>query len=101
MLLKTEEMIMTRPPTQGGLGVHHVKMKALAGLVTTFLETAYNPKFHRSMYHSNLFRFYVLEDTSVPDPGVPPFYSVNFFQTIKKVHDESALNVCVMTERQW
>ena len=101
MLLKPEEIIMTRPPSQGGLGVHHVKMKALAGLITTFLETACNPKFHRSMYHSNLFRFYVLEDTSVPDPGLPPFYSINFFQTIKKVHDESALNVCVMTERQW
>ena len=37
MLLKPEEMIMSRPAYHGGLGVHNVKMKALAGLITTFL----------------------------------------------------------------
>ena len=101
MLLKPEEMIMTRPASFGGLGVHNVKMKALAGLITTFLETACNPKYSQSLYHSNLFRFYVLEDNSISEPGLPPFYSISFFQTIKKIHNECPLNVKVMTEGQW
>ena len=43
MLLKPEVMIMARPAHCGGLGIHNVKMRALAGLVTTFLESARNP----------------------------------------------------------
>ena len=78
-----------------------MKMKALAGLITTFLETACNPKYSQSLFHSNLFQFYVLEDTSIPDPGLPPFYSNSFFQVIKKVKSESSLMVGAMTERQW
>ena len=101
MLLKPEEMIMSRPVSFGGLGVHNVKMKALAGLITTFMETASNPKYSQSLYHNNLFRYYVLEDTSIPDPGLPPFYSGSFFATIKKVHEESPLNVTAMSEQQW
>ena len=99
--MQPEEMIMTRPAYFGGLAVHNVKMKALAGLITTFLETACNPKYSQSLYHSMLFRFYVLEDTSIPDPGLPPFYPLSFFQTIKKTHDESSLNVGVLTEGLW
>ena len=101
MLLKPEEMVMTRPASDGGWGVNNVKMKALAGLITTFLETACNPKYSQSLYHNNLFRYYVLDDTSILDPGLPPFYSISFFQTIKKIHEESPLNVAVMTEGQW
>ena len=101
LLLKPEELVMSRPASFGGLAVHNVSMKALAGLITTFLETACNPKYRQSLYHSNLFRFYVLDDNSIPDPGLPPFYSIKFFQIIKKIHTESPLNVCVMTKRQW
>ena len=101
MLLKPEEMVMTRPASYGGLGIHNIKMKALAGLITTFLETACNPKYSQSLYHSNLYRYYVLDDTSILDPGLPPFYSISFFQTIKKIHEESPLNVATMTEGQW
>ena len=72
MLLKPEEMIMSRSASVGGLGVHNVALKSLAGLISTFLETACNPKYRRSLYHSNLFRFHVLEDKSIPDPGFPP-----------------------------
>ena len=101
MLLKPEEMIMSRPAYHGGLGVHNVKMMALAGLITTFLETACNPKYSQSLFHSNLFQYHVIEDTSIPDPGLPPFYSNNFFQIIKKVQSESSHSVGVMSESQW
>ena len=99
--IKPEEMIMFRPPSYGGLGVHHVKLKAQAALTRTFLETACHPKFRHSLFHTNLFRFHVLDDTTIPDPGLPPFYPKEFFAKIKQVRNESCLNVSVMTEKQW
>ena len=101
MLLKPEEMVMVRPVTSGGLGVHHVGMKALAGLIKTFLETASNPKFQHSLYHELLFRYHVLEDSSITNPGFPPYYSEAFFTTIRQVHQDSPLNVSTMSEGQW
>ena len=100
-LLKPEEAVMFRPSSYGGLGVHHVKLKAQAALTRTFLETACNPKFKPSLYHSNLLRFNVFEDSSLPDPDIPPFYSLEFFKKIKEVHQTSPLNIASMNERQW
>ena len=34
MLLKPEEMMLHRPASHGGLGLHHVKLKALAELIS-------------------------------------------------------------------
>ena len=92
---------MFRPSSFGGLGIHHVKLKALAALTRTFLDTACNPKFQISLYHSCLYRYFVLEDSSIPNPGLPPFYSLEFFKQIRQVHIETPLNITTMTERQW
>ena len=100
-LIKPEEKVMFRPPTHGGLGMHHVKWKAMAGLVRSFLETACISKFQRSQYHSLLYRYHVLDDRSVPNPGYPPFYSAEFFSLIRAVHTESPLNIAQMSEKQW
>ena len=100
-LLKPEEFVMYRPASYGGLGVINVKMKAMAGLIKSFLETAGNEKFLPSLYHTLLFRFHVLDDTSVQDPGFPPFYSKEFFSSIRKVHHETPLNVFKMSEKEW
>ena len=99
--LKPEEMFILRPASFGGLGMHHVKFKALAALTRTFLETACNPKFQQSLFHSNLYRYHILQDVSLPDPGFPPFYSKEFFQKIRDVHAETPLNIMRMTEKQW
>ena len=48
MLEKPEELAMHRPRAQGGLGVHHVRSKALAILIRSFIETALSPKFIRN-----------------------------------------------------
>ena len=85
-LLKPEEMVMYRPSHRGGLGVINVKLKALAGLIKTFLETAGNGIYRPSLYHSLLYRYQILDDHSVPDPGIPPFYSNDFFNTIRTRH---------------
>ena len=100
-LIKPEEIIMFRPPTYGGLGVHNVKWKAMAGLIRTFLETACIPKFQTSLYHSLLYRYHVLDDHSFPNPGYPPFYNAEFFSLVKAVHNDSPLNVTKMSEKQW
>ena len=100
-LLKPEEMVMYRPSSFGGLGVLNVKFKAMAGLIKSFLETAGNDKFRSSLYHTLLFRYHVLLDRSIPNPGIPPFYSKDFFSKIQKVHQESPLNIFYMTEKDW
>ena len=101
MLFKPEEMVMVRPVRYGGLGIFDVKWKAMAGLIRSFLETACNPDFIHSLYHELLFRYHVQEDKSFANPGLPPFYSASFFETIKKVYDVSPQKVGKMTESQW
>ena len=82
-LLKPEERVLFRPPVHGGLGLHNVKWKSLAGMIRTFLETACNPKFQTSLYHSLLYRYHVLEDLSMPNPGYPPFYNATIFSIMR------------------
>ena len=100
-LLKPEEHVMYRPPSYGGLGVINVKMKAMAGLIKSFLETAGNEKFLESLYHTILFKVNVLDDISLPSLTLPPFYNKDFFATIRRVHLETPLNVLYMSEKEW
>ena len=81
--------------------MHNVQYKAQAMLIRSFLETAINPAFLHSLYHNSLFRYHVLQQRDIPDPGIPPNYSSEFFLTIKNVHDNSPLNVATMTSSQW
>ena len=97
MLEKPSEAVMCRPTLHGGLGVQSIKFRAQAGLIRTFMETAANPKFRHNLLHSHLFQFHVLGDTSLPDPGFPPYYPQAFFQAIKSVHDNTLLNVKTMS----
>ena len=101
MLIKPEETVLHRHATVGGLNMFNVKMKALAGLIRTFLETACIPRFRQSLYHQLLLRYHVFEDTSVENPGFPPFYSQDFFSVISQVHHHSTLNIQHMSEKQW
>ena len=85
-LEKPEEMILHRPIQMGGLGLHHVKRKALALLIKTFMETAAHPAFTHNLLHSILYRVHVLGDDSITSPPpLPPYYSPSFFDTIRKV----------------
>ena len=95
------EAVMCRPPSHGGLGVASVQFKARALLIRTFLETAAIPKFRHSLLHSLLYRFHVLDDHSIPDPGFPPYYPPEFFAMIKKVHTVTPLNILTMSTKQW
>ena len=101
MFEKPSEMIMCRPTNYGGLGVHSVKYRAEACLIRTFMETAANPQFRHSLLHSHLYRYHVLGETSLPNPGFTPYYSESFFQMIKQIHDTTPLNVMTMSISQW
>ena len=66
---KPSEAVMCRPPSYGGLGVASVNYKVQAILIKTILETAAIAKFRHSLLHSLMFKYHVLGDSSVPDPG--------------------------------
>ena len=101
MFFKPEERILFRPGNFGGLGLQNVHCKALAGLIRSFLETACNPDFRHSLFHEILFKYHVLDDRNLENPGIPPYYSASFFETIKKVHNKSPESIPKMTEAQW
>ena len=101
MLEKPEELVLHRPVTHGGLGLHHVQFKAQALLTRSFLETAVHPNFLHSLYHTSLYRYHVLQHRDPPGPGLSPLYSQSFFSTIRQVHETSTLNVEKMTSGQW
>ena len=95
-------MILHRPHQHGGLGLHPVKYKAMAGYITTFIQTAANPKFQSNLLHSLLYRKHVLgEDVpGAPNPP-PPYLTPELFSTIRKVKEETDLNVVKMSEKDW
>ena len=101
-LAKPEEIILHRPHCYGGLGMHSVKYKALASFITTFMQTAANPSYRSNLLHSLLYRKYVLEEEVPGVPAsLPPYFSQELFSTIKKVRDETPLNIVTMKEKDW
>ena len=102
LLQKPSELVLFRPREQGGLGLHNIDCKARAHLIATFLQTAANPRFISSQFHSALYKYHVLgEQEGVPSPGLPPYYNKVFFNTIRKVHEKSPLNPVQMSVGQW
>ena len=65
MFAKPEEMVLHRPYSYGGLGLHSVKYKALAGFISTFMQTAANPAYRSNLLHTLLYRKYVLEEGDI------------------------------------
>ena len=100
-LEKPNELVLYRDSQDGGLGLFHVKIRSLALLIRSFIETASNPMFRHSLFHEILFRYHVLGDDSLPNPGYLPYYDQEFFQTIKHYNDNCPLNISLMTTKQW
>ena len=75
LLIKPEEILLHRPPSYVGLGLRPVKQKALAGFISTFIQTAANPSFQHNLLHTLLYRKYVL----------PPYFSEELFNIIRRV----------------
>ena len=79
LLLKPSEVTLFREVQQGGLGLYHIQSRAMANLITTFLQTAANARFNQSLMHSHLYRYHVLEEHHLPCPGYTPYYGEQFF----------------------
>ena len=99
-LEKPEEMILFRPIDMGGLGLHNVRYKAKASMIRTFMETAIHPFFSHSLFHNLLYRANVLCDETI-SVSSPPYFSAQFFDSIKWVKDNTPLNVTTMTTAEW
>ena len=78
-------------------------MQALNIFITSFLQTAAYTNFLSNQLHCFIFRKHVLGEEDVP--GVPtqppPYFSQEMFSIVKKVHEESSINIITMTEKDW
>ena len=102
MFAKPEEMVIHRPLHHGGLGLHSIKYKALAGFITTFLQTAANPSFQPNLLHNLLFRKHVLcEDVPEAPSPPPPYLTIELFNIMRTVNESSSINIVKMTEKDW
>ena len=66
-------------------------------LIHTFLSQAISPYFPTN----TLYKWHVLEDRDLPDPGRPPYNSSAVFAHVKRVKETTPLNVAWVTVRQW
>ena len=53
LLDKPTETVLYRETKDGGLGLLHIRYRAKAALLSTFLQTAINSNFYRNNYHNN------------------------------------------------
>ena len=101
LLQKPSELVLHRHCKDGGLGLLCVRVRALALLIRAFLETAAHPTFRHQLYHELLYRYHVLGETALPDPGFSPYYDKEFFAPLRHYHEHSELNIVSLTTSQW
>ena len=77
------------------------KVKLQPFLIKSFLETAISKKFIRNHYHNALFRWHILVDNQIQNPGMPQYYPKSMFWIIKDVHFNTDLNIVKMTSSEW
>ena len=100
-LEKPEELVLYRSRKHGGLNVYNVKLRAMAELIKSFMDTAVNSKFKNNLYHCALFNWHVEDIRTIPNPGRPPYYSEEFFTAIRTVKQEGLLNVKTLSLKLW
>ena len=101
LLIKPSELVLFRSTSVGGLGLINVRIRALAILIRTFLETSVNPKFRHSLFHEHLYRYHIMGELDLPNPGFTPYYDQEFFKLIAYYKNQGTLDVATMTIKQW
>ena len=96
-----EEILLYRNRKEGGLGLIHIKWKATAELIRSFLETALIKNFRKNSFHMALFRWHILHHRDIPDPGNPPYLTDDLFNLIREVKEEGVLNLSHMKSGDW
>ena len=67
-LQSPEEMVLHRLRDTGGLGLTHVKYKATAELIRSFLETGLARNFRQNSFHAAQYQLNVLQNYEIRDP---------------------------------
>ena len=75
-LEKPEELILYRSRKSGGLNIYNVKLRVMAELIKSFMDTAMNTTFKTNLYHQALYKWHVEDNRCIPNTGRPPYYSV-------------------------
>ena len=96
-----EEILLYRNRKEGGLGLIHIKWKATAELIRSFLETALIKNFRKNSFHMALFRWHILHHRDIPDPGNSPYLTNDLFNLIREVKEEGVLNLSHMKSGDW
>ena len=67
------------------------------------MQTAANPAYRSNLLHNLLYRKYILEEDDVAGAPtqLPPYFTPELFAIIKKVKNESPLNITTMSEKDW
>ena len=88
MLIKPEEIILHRPHLQGGIGLHSVKFKCMAGFITSFLHTATNPEFCPLSSSGSIFflRRNVLHSEESPQGILKQYHNHDIKGLVQAVH---------------
>ena len=97
LLIKPSELVLYRGTGVSGLGLINVKIRALALLIRTFLETSVNPKFRHSLFHEHLYRYHVMGELDLPNPGFTPYYDQEFFRLITHYKTHGTMDISTMT----
>ena len=66
-------------------------------LMLTFI----NPNFRHSLFHEHLFRYHVMSEHSLPDPGFTPYYDREFFELIHHYKTLGSCNISTMSLKEW
>ena len=98
-LEKPCDLIKFRQRNQGGLQLHNIDCKSSAMQIKTFLEMAISRDFQTSQYYNSLYEYHVMNNTSISNPGCPPYYTNQFFEKIKTAMKEN--NVEGWSSKQW
>ena len=91
LLEKPNRLALFREIEKGGLGLLCIQTRATAVLISTFLQTAVNPKFDRNHYHNLLYCRYVLDDNTFIIK-IPPYFMGDFFPIIHRIKN-SVVNI--------
>ena len=62
----------------------HIRHRAKAALISTFLQTAINPNFYCNNFHNVLYQKYVLNDP-IEAPKIPQSMAGDFFPTLREL----------------
>ena len=69
-------------------------------MIKSFLETANNTKFIRSLYHQALLSWQGYEDRTIPKPSNNPYYNIEMYNRIKEAVAQG-FDISSMTCRDW